>query len=292
MDLKTLHMALRPWSLSASISPVMIGTACAFGDGKGSWLISLLSLIVAVCIHLGTNVVNDIGDYRSGVDSANPGSTFNVIQQGVVSEKVMIMLASGFFMTAMVLGLIAVMIQQAWIFITLGGICILAGIFYTLGPKPGAYLGLGDIMIIIFLGAVPSGGTYYLQTFSWSLPAIIGGVCCGLICNGILAINNYRDYEGDKAIGKKTLAVRFGRDFAKWEYLINFILVALGVVWVFLLTDKEWILIGLAVVSLAVPAIQQVFTVDDKRLLNETIAYTGKLLALFGVLFSVGWLVS
>jgi len=291
ISLKNWSLALRPWSLPASISPVIVGTAMAFGDGKGDALAALLALMVAIGIHLGTNVVNDIGDFRSGVDQGEQPGTINVIQAKIFSEKKMTCIATASFLIAIVTGLVAVMYRQAWALIPVGGISILAGIFYTSGPRPAAYLGLGEALVIVFFGPVTVAGTYFIQALTFSTPVILAGLACGLICSGILIINNYRDYDNDLRCNKRTLPVRLGRNFARWEYLTMWVIACLIPVIIFLVTGKPGVLLGSLTGLAAIPLIQTVLRTTKAAALNQALASNGKLLVLFSILFSFGWLI-
>lgn len=287
--IKNLYLALRPWSLPASVSPVLVGTAMAFGDGRGSGLAAGLALVTAVLIHLGTNVVNDIGDFDSGVDAANPGATFNVILEGRVPKQTMARMAAGLFAAAVVTGTSAVILQGAWILLAVGAAAILAGILYTAGPRPAAYHGMGEILVLVFFGPVAAAGTYYLQAHAVTWPALLAGTVCGLLCSGILVVNHYRDHDGDARAGKRTLAVRFGRRFAQWQYLSIFIAGAAVLAVTARVSGRPAVLIAGAAFVGAVPLIRTVFTSRQMPDLNRVVAATGKILLAFSLLFSIGW---
>ncbi|HSV43316.1 MAG TPA: 1,4-dihydroxy-2-naphthoate octaprenyltransferase, partial [Candidatus Bathyarchaeia archaeon] len=219
-----------------------------------------------------------------------PG-TINVIQAKIFSEQKMIRIAAASFLIAMISGLIAVVYRQAWALIPVGGVSMLAGIFYTAGPRPAAYLGLGETLVIVFFGPVTVAGTYFIQALTFSTPVIWAGLACGLICSGILIINNYRDYDNDLRCNKRTLPVRLGRSFAKWEYLTMWVIASLIPFIIFRLTGKPGVLLGSLTGLAAIPLIQTVLRTTESAALNQALANNGKLLVLFSLLFSFGWLI-
>lgn len=291
INFKSWFYAVRPWTLPAAVAPVILGAAMAFGDGAGRWSPALFALFVAVMIQVGTNFVNDISDYRKGADTAGRTGPVRVIQSGMISQKVLIRAAAVVFLAAALAGLWIAVKQEAWILIPVGAACILAGILYTAGPAPAAYLGLGDLMVVVFFGPVAAAGTYYIQALTLSLPSVLAGLGCGFICCGILVVNNYRDYDGDKSVDKKTLPVRFGRTFARWEYLGLFCAAGIMPVIVFILTAKAGVLLALTAVGFSFPAVKTLFQTTDPKALNKILADTGKLLIAYALLFGIGWLV-
>jgi 1,4-dihydroxy-2-naphthoate octaprenyltransferase len=142
---------------------------------------------------------------------------------------------------------------------------------------------------LIFFGPVAVGGTYYVSSLELTTTSILAGVSAGMISTAILTVNNLRDYDTDKEAGKKTLAVRFGRGFARTEYLFMMIGGMLFPILIFLREPGHpWILISSLTVFMAITSIRRVMQTTGPEL-NEVLAQTGKMLALFGALFSVGW---
>jgi 1,4-dihydroxy-2-naphthoate octaprenyltransferase len=167
---------------------------------------------------------------------------------------------------------------------------IISGILYTAGPKPLGYLGLGDIFVLFFFGPVAVGGTYYVQALEVNWAVIVAGLAPGFLSMAILAVNNLRDIDTDRRAGKLTLAVRFGRSFAMAEYLFCIIAATLTPFAVYLITDDHE---GIAVASLtgfcAIPCVKAAFTHLDGAGLNRVLGDTGRLLLIYSVLFSLGW---
>ena len=290
MNFKSWYLAVRPWTLPAAAAPVIIGGAMAFGDGKGNALAVASAMIVALLIQTGTNFVNDISDYRSGADKKNSFGPIRVIQTGLISEQTLLVALVFIFSLTVIIGAWIIMRQTTWALAPIGLLCIAAGIIYTAGPYPAAYLGLGELMVIVFFGPVAAAGTYYLQTKTLTWPVILAGFACGFICCGILIVNNYRDYEADKEVGKRTLAVRLGRRFAQWEYLAVLVLAAVIPVIISFLTGKMLLSFSSGFFILCLPAVRTIFSTTDGKILNGILAYTGKVLIIFSILFSIAWI--
>jgi 1,4-dihydroxy-2-naphthoate octaprenyltransferase len=282
-------LAIRPKTLPAAIAPVAIGTAMAFGDGLFHAMSALMALSAALFIQIGTNLANDYFDFKKGADTADRQGPLRVTQAGLIKPDVVLKAAIIFFVLA---GLSSIyLIHRA-------GMCILiitiasitSGIFYTAGPKPLGYLGLGDLFVLVFFGPVAVGGTYYTQGLEINWAVIAAGLGPGFLSMAVLAINNLRDIDTDRKAGKLTLAVRFGRSFAMSEYLFCIIAAALTPFAVVLITDDHQ---GIAAASLigfcAIPCVKAAFTLIDGAGLNKVLGQTGRLLLIYSALFSIGW---
>ncbi|MBI4556025.1 MAG: 1,4-dihydroxy-2-naphthoate polyprenyltransferase [Candidatus Hydrogenedentes bacterium] len=268
-----------------------MGTAMAFDAGGGHGPSAMAALVGALLIQVGTNFANDYFDYVKGTDAEGRAGPTRVTQAGLIAPGTMWKATVLVFLLALVPGTYIVW-RGGWPFVVIGISSILFAVLYTGGPLPLGYLGLGDVLVLVFFGPVAVGGTYYLQAFSTNWTAITAGLAPGLFSVAILTVNNLRDIEGDRRAGKRTLAVRFGVVFARLEYLLS--IVFAGVVIPLVLcafTRGHWFaLSSLLTALLAVPILRTVFKTNEGLALNEVLARTGQLLLLFGVLFSVGWL--
>jgi 1,4-dihydroxy-2-naphthoate octaprenyltransferase len=174
--------------------------------------------------------------------------------------------------------------------VIIGLASILFGMLYTAGPYPLGYNGWGDIFVLVFFGPVAVGGTYYVQTLEIHTDVIIAGLAPGLFSVAILVVNNLRDLENDLAAGKKTLAVRFGRRFTITQYILCVTLAStLPVLLYFAFNGPVFALAAVATLLPAVFASRQVIT-RHGRPLNDTLAFTGQLLLIYSVIFSIGWI--
>lgn len=281
--------AARPKTLWASVAPVVIGSAMAFESGGLHIMSALSALAGAVLIQIGTNFANDYFDFHKGADSTDRLGPTRVVQAGLVQPPAMKAAFIAVFALAVVPG--AYLIWRAgWPLFVIGVLSILFGILYTAGPYPLGYVGLGELFVIIFFGPVAVGGTYYVQTLQISLPVIISGLAPGLFSVAILTVNNLRDVQSDHRAGKKTLAVRFGVTFSKIEYLLSIAIACLIPLILLLHNDKHlYSLLTSVVLLAAIPSIKTVFTAEG-IVLNHVLESTGKMLLLYSLIFSIGWI--
>jgi len=288
--MKVWLLASRPKTLFAAISPVIIGTVMAIGDGKAHWPAALAALLGAILIQIGTNFANDYADFFKGADTHERLGPTRVTQSKMVTPVTMRNATILVFGLAILVGSYLVW-RGGLPVVAIGLLSIVAGLLYTAGPYPLAYIGAADLFVLVFFGPVAVGGTYYVQALAITPTVLIVGLAPGLFSMGILTVNNLRDVEQDRAANKRTPVVRLGRTFARWAYaiyivgacLIPAILVAQG-------AAPVWSLLTAAVLIPAFPALRSVF-VDQGRTLNKTLALTGQLLLLYSVLFGVGWLI-
>lgn len=285
--------AARPKTLWAAVAPVIIGSAMAFSDGKFHLLSVFVALMGAILIQIGTNYANDYFDFKKGTDSKDRLGPERATAAGLIKPIVMRNAFIIVFLLAFLVGLYLIY-RAGWPILIIGILSILFGILYTGGPYPLGYNGLGDIFVLIFFGPVAVGGTYYVQTLDITWPVILAGLSPGLISTALLTVNNLRDIHTDRKAGKRTLAVRFGILFTRMEYLIT-ILIALCIVPLVLLylePHHPYALAGIFVFLFALPSIKAVFLNEINAELNEVLGRTGKILLLYSIIFSLGWILT
>jgi 1,4-dihydroxy-2-naphthoate octaprenyltransferase len=289
-NIKIWLEAARPKTLWASISPVLIGSALAAGDELFYWPAALATLLSAMAIQIATNFANDYFDHFKGADTEERLGPVRATAAGLVKPSTMKKAFVATFLFAFVVGLFLIY-RGGWPILAIGLLSILFGILYTGGPYPLAYNGLGDIFVLIFFGPVAVGGTYYLQTLDLTTSAVIAGFAPGLISTSLLTVNNLRDIETDARAGKRTLAVRFGRTFARIEYLLTVVVACLIPVFLYLRhPEREFLPLALIVLIPALPAVRKVFTMEIGAGLNTVLAQTGKLLLIHSIVFSITWM--
>lgn len=288
-DLKKWVLAARPKTLWASVAPVVIGSAMAFESGGLHIMSALSALLGAVLIQIGTNFANDYFDFHKGADAEGRLGPTRAVQAGWVSPSAM----KTAFMAVFALSLLpgAYLIWRAGLPLAIIGLLsILFGILYTAGPYPLGYVGLGEVFVIIFFGPVAVGGTYYAQTLTISMPVVVSGLAPGLFSVAILTVNNLRDVQSDYRAGKKTLAVRFGATFSKFEYLLSVVIACLIPLILLFIEDKHLYSLMTPIVLLAaIPSIKKVFT-SEGTVLNHVLESTGKMLLAYSMIFSIGWI--
>lgn len=287
--MKDWLMAARPKTLTAALVPIVAGTGLVAALGfPVLWWVSALALASSFFIQVGTNLVNDAVDFKKGADTETRIGPRRVTQSGIFSYRKVMIAAAICFVLALFCGL-PLVVQGGWTIVAIGLFSIVMGYAYTAGPFPLAYLGLGDLFVILFFGLVAVGGLVFLQTGRWSPEAVVLGLQIGLHCAVLIAINNLRDVEGDTLVEKKTLPVRFGQSFARWE-ILSLCLVP------FVLNFYWWILgfrvaAGLSLLALpaAINIIRLIFVTEPSPAYNRFLAKAAGLHLIFGVLLAVGF---
>ena len=213
-------LAARPWSFSISLAPVLVGTSLASLDGYPARLaLAATALAACVLIHAGTNLQNDVGDFRRGADGRGRLGPPRATTEGWLPAAQVQAAAALCFALAFVPGAYLVA-RGGWPIVAVGLASIAAGAAYTAGPRPVAYSGWGEAFVIVFFGLVAVGGMYYLHAGTLGAGALLAGSALGLLAAAVLVVNNLRDIDSDRRIGKNTLAVRRGRRFTVREYAV------------------------------------------------------------------------
>jgi 1,4-dihydroxy-2-naphthoate polyprenyltransferase len=282
-------LAARPKTLPAAATPVIIAGAMAIADGVFYLPAFLAALLGGLLIQIGTNYANDLFDFKKSVDTHERLGPTRVTQAGLVTVSEMRNATILIFAAAFLVGVYLVT-RGGWPIVVIGLTSILCGVLYTAGPYPLGYIGLGELFVLVFFGFVPVLGTYYVMALRITSEVMLGGLAPGLLSIAILAVNNLRDLNTDRATGKRTLAVRFGKRFAQIEYIAVVVIALLYPVVHYLVFRKHpLVLIACAALLPAIPLFKSVLT-SDGTVLNTTLAGTGRLLLFFGILFSAGLL--
>ena len=287
-------MAARPRTLPAAVAPVLVGTALAATEGTFRPLTFVAAMLGALFIQVGTNLSNDYSDARRGADTEDRLGPVRVTAGGLVPPRQVLVATYVAFGLAVLAG--AYLIATAgWELLLIGVASILAGVLYTGGPRPYGYEGLGEVFVFLFFGVVAVTGSYFAQVERLTWEAFVLAVPVGLLASAILVVNNVRDLETDRRAGKRTLAVRLGRERARTLYAVMVCgaFVCAPLPW--LLGSDElsaWLLLPLAGLPLAVPVVRTVRTRTDGPSLNGALARTGLLQLVFCALLSAGILAS
>ena len=280
-------MASRPRTLTASIVPVVVGTAVAVRDGVFNPWVALAALFSAVMIQIGTNLANDLFDFKKGADTHTRLGPTRVTSARLLTPREVEIGMWVVFGLAAASGLYVIYVG-GWPMLVIGVASILAGVAYTAGPFPLGYNGLGDLAVFIFFGLVAVLGTYYAQARAVTLVVFLAAVPVGALATAILVVNNVRDADTDRAAGKRTLAVLLGRGAARAEYAVLLTLAYAAPLALWLLRGASvWALLPLLTLPVAVRLARVVITTEGPAL-NRALAGTAQLLALYGVLFALG----
>ncbi|HJX67903.1 MAG TPA: 1,4-dihydroxy-2-naphthoate polyprenyltransferase [Candidatus Limnocylindrales bacterium] len=292
---RTWLLAIRPATLPASVSGVVVGLGAAWASGASFRLDTALGcMAVALLLQVCANLANDLSDFRRGADTPERLGPTRVAAAGLVSERQL--------QLAVAIVLVVAGLTGGWL-ATIGGpglvvagvAAALAALAYTGGPFPYGYHGLGEPFVFVFFGLVAVIGTAELQSGHIELLYVLAAIPVGTLTTAILVVNNLRDVSTDRAANKRTLAVTFGEGFARNEYLGC--LVAAWVVPVGLVVARwgdasaangPWTLLPLVALPLAMPLWRTVRGVGDPRRLNLVLRGTARLTLVFAVLFAVG----
>ena len=281
-------LAARPKTLPAAATPVIMAGAIALADGVFRLPFFIAALLGGLLIQIGANYANDLFDFQKAVDTPERLGPLRVTQAGLVTVAQMRAATITVFALAFAVGIYLVM-RGGLPIVIIGLTSILFGVLYTAGPYPLGYVGLGELFVLVFFGFVPLAGTYYVMALKTNTEVILSGLAPGLLSVAILVVNNLRDIDSDRATGKRTLAVRFGRRFARIEYVVCVITAILYPVFhFFLFHPHPSTLLACLTFLLAIPLIKTVLTTTDGKTLNDALASTGRLLLIYGLCFSVG----
>ena len=284
-------MAARVRTLPAAVAPVLVGTSLALGAGRFRALAFVAALLGAVFIQVGTNLSNDYSDARRGADAEDRLGPVRVTAGGLVPPKQVLMATYVTFGLAVACGAYLVAVA-GWELLAVGAASILAGVLYTGGPRPYGYEGLGELFVFLFFGVVAVVGSYFVQVQELPWQAFGCSVPVGLLASAILVVNNVRDIDTDRRAGKRTLAVRLGRERTRDLYtaMLACAFASAPVLWA--LGMSPWLLLSWAVIPLAIDLGRTVRTRVDGPSLNGALAKTGALQLLFCLLLAAGILAS
>ena len=281
-------LALRPWSFSISLCPVLAGTSLAVLDGYAAdFGIAAVALLACVLIHAGTNLQNDVGDFRRGADLTGRIGPPRVTTQGWLPAREVQAIAALSFALALLPGTLLA-VQGGWPIVAIGLASIAAGAAYTAGRRPVAYSGWGEVFVILFFGVVAVAGMYYLHAGRVGAAPLLTGVALGFLAAAVLVVNNLRDIDSDRRVGKNTLAVRMGRRFTAWEYAV-LLHAPFGLLVVLAHAERRALLLApLVLLPWATSLARRVWRAPSGTWLNGALASTAKLGLAFAALLSLG----
>lgn len=290
---KAWLLAARPKTLTGAAVPVIIGLALAwtdareYGDDVFSYFAAALCLLFALTMQVDANFVNDFFDYAKGNDDAETRlGPLRACTQGWVKIDSMKRAIASTTILACVIGL-PLVYYGGLEMLLVGALCVLFCFLYTTHLS---YIGMGDVLVLVFFGIVPVSITYYVQLHTVTWQVFWTSIACGLVIDGLLIVNNYRDRDNDKRDGKKTLVVKIGAKATEWLYLTLGIVAVLigGVFW--------WSGHVLAFVLPFIYLVLHTFTwlkmrrIKEGRALNECLGETARNMLVYGLCVAIGLL--
>jgi len=284
-------LAIRPKTLPAAASGVVMGSALAWHDGSFQLLPALAALCVALLLQIGSNVANDVYDFERGADTHERHGPLRVTQAGLLTSEQVKRGMWVIFGLAAFLGLYLAYLR-GWVVIIIGLAAIISAIAYTGGPFPLGYYGLGDLFVFVFFGLAAVAGTYFVQVGLVSAAAWWMAIPIGLIITAILVVNNLRDLENDRKAGKHTLAVILGSQGVRLEYVLCLAVAYLILpILVFMKIVPAFTLLACLSLPIALKSMRIVSTQQGGPL-NAALAGTGQTALAYSVLFWLGLIIA
>ncbi len=284
------YRAARPRTLTATYVPLGLAAALALEQGVFDLLKFALSLLGALLLQIGANLVNEYYDFRRGAEDEKLSGQGMILKQGLLSPREVFVGAGVCVVGGAAIGLLLLLHSgPLLLWIGLGGVLVV--VLYTAGPFPLAYNGMGELAVFIFMGPLMILGAYYVMAVRADETALLVGIPVGLMVAAILHANNLRDIDSDRAVGKRTLAVLLGLRAARVEYALlvggayaaTGVLIAAGVL--------PWpCLLVLLTLPEAVRLIRIESTSRDNALLHQAQGRTARLHGRFGLWLAAGWL--
>ncbi len=291
MKSAALIQAARPKTLTASLVPCMVAGAYAMHElGFVPWGLLLSACASALMIQIGTNYFNDVYDFKKGADTAERMGPRRATLSKDLSPRQVFSLGVLAFGLALLFS-IPLVIKAGIPILILGLVSLLAGYLYTAGPFPLAYVGLGEVFVILFFGWAAVGGLAYLFDLPLDGSVWILATQIGLLSAAMIAINNLRDARTDVFAGKKTLAVRLGIPASK--VLIQLFLIAPYIMSLYYIGARQSYWAGLlpwVTLPLALRLCGNIRSAEPSPLYNEFLAQAAKIQLLFGLTLTVAWL--
>ncbi|MBX3283990.1 MAG: 1,4-dihydroxy-2-naphthoate polyprenyltransferase [Actinobacteria bacterium] len=280
----------RPRTLPAAVVPVAVGTACAVGEVPGGliWWRAAAAMVVALALQVATNYANDYSDGVRGTDADDKRvGPVRLVGQGLASPSAVKKAAFAAFGVAGLVGAALAVAVGPELF-AVGAAAIAAGWFYTGGPRPYGYAGLGEAFVFVFFGVVATAGSAYVQTGELSGLALGASVPVGLLATALLVVNNLRDIPGDTEVGKRTLAVRLGDRRTRFLYTALLVLPFVCVPLVAGIGERPAAALALGAVLLGRQPVVDVLTGARGPALIPVLGATGRVQLAFGALFALG----
>ncbi len=293
-SLRAWFLAARPKTLTGAAVPVVIGLALAWIDareyyepGAFSYVAAVLCLLFALIMQVDANFINDFVDYARGTDDrATRLGPERACTQGWIDTESMKHAIATTTIIACLVGL-PLVVYGGLEMLLVGMLCVAFCFLYTTHLS---YMGLGDVLVVLFFGIVPVAVTYYVQLHEVTLEAVTASLACGLVVDTLLLVNNFRDRDTDRVAGKQTLVVRIGAKASLTLYLgIGVVACVMGVVFAF---HGRWMafLLPLLYLPFHVDTFLKIRRIDHGKELNHCLGSTSRNIFIYGLLLTAGLL--
>ena len=287
-SLKAWYLAARPKTLTAALIPVIVACALALHDDTFKTGAAVVCAVFASLMQIASNLVNDLYDFMKGTDGYDRLGPKRATAQGWITPAAM----KGGIIAVMALACAAGCIlvsQSGWWLVAVGAACVVFAILYT---TLLSYLGLGDLLVLVFFGIVPVNSTYYLQAGILTPEVVLCSFACGIVVDTLLVLNNFRDRDSDRRTGKRTIVVMFGERFGRLLYLLLGICAYLLVVPLVFMEMWPAAVITLPYLVIHTRTWREMVRIDHGRELNVILGKTSRNMFVFALLLSAGILLS
>lgn len=283
--LKAWIEAMRLRTLPVSVAGIIATLGYNFIYNNVNWTPAIICLVFAVLAQIASNFANEYFDYTAGRDRAGREGPRRGVTEGDITPRAMFVTLLATLALACCTGLSLVAWGGWWLIAV--GVAVAVGVFmYSTGPYPLSTHGLGEVAVVFFFGLIPVNMTYYVETLQWSWAVAAGGLSIGLLGANVLIINNYRDVDDDRAVGKRTLAVKLGRRTMPWLYMAN-VTAAMA------LMLPQWLSMGIAWIAVPVltlaagAAIARAMTQRSGAALTPLLGMTSVLMCIYALIFAI-----
>lgn len=281
-------LAIRPKTLPAALSPVLLGGALAFSLGQFRFWPWLAAVFIAEMFQIAANLINDVVDFSRGLDTPARTGPTRVTEHGLLTARQV------WFGVWVVFGLAALaggylLWLGGWPVAVIGIASIIASLAYSAGPFPLAHIGVADLFVMIFFGYAAVVGTVYVMSGSLPEAAWYCATAAGALTVNILVVNNVRDFNSDREAGRKNIPIVFGRQAAEWEYGL---MLALAFAMPFVLICRGlagyWVLLSWLSLPSGLKLWGKLRSGESGPALNPVLGQTAQHLLMYCVLLSAG----
>ena len=282
------YLASRPFTLTASVAPVLVGSALAFSEEAASPLMFVLVLTASLLVQVGANLVDEYSDHARPECSQKVMAPYKVIALGLLSASAVKRGAVASFAVATAIGLYIVLVT-GWPVLAISLASLAVAYLYAGGPRPLGTYAIGEPLVFVFMGLIMVMGTYYVHTQTVTVAALLLSIGVGCMVTAILVANNLRDLEEDAAAGKRTLVTLWGRGFGRWLWA-SLVVAGIAIPVGLALTGSMGLLLLLPLLALpnAVQAQRTLWRGKDRVSLLVGLRQSARLHWRYGVLLAVG----
>lgn len=288
--LKAWIEAMRLRTLPVSVAGIIATLGYNFIYNNVNWTPAAICLVFAVLAQIASNFANEYFDYTAGRDRAGREGPRRGVTEGDITPRAMLVALLATLALACCSGLSLVAWGGWWLIAV--GLAVAVGVFmYSTGPYPLSTHGLGEVAVVFFFGLIPVNMTYYVETLQWSWTVAAGGLAIGLLGANVLIINNYRDIDDDRAVSKRTLAVKLGRRAMPWLYVADATTAMALMLPQWQSMGSAWMAVPLLTLAGAA-AIARAMTQRSGAALTPLLGMTSVLMCIYALLFTIAAAIS